>query len=51
MNFVRNKVNKIGEKITAKKKEVEDIKNERRNDKIKEKIVEKKIQDEEKRLK
>lgn len=51
INFTRNKTNKVFEKINSKKLEVEAVKNERRNDRIKEKNMEKKIQEEEKRLK
>jgi hypothetical protein len=51
ISFTRNKTNKVFEKMSSKKQEVEAVKNERRNERIKEKNMEKKIHEEEKKVK
>jgi hypothetical protein len=51
IHFVKNKVSKINEKIAAKGTEVEEFKKVKRDEKIKEKAVESRIVQEEKKLK
>lgn len=51
INFVKNKTNRIMEKIEKKQVEVDEYRQEKRNDKIKEKNVENKVIQEEKKLK
>ena len=50
INFTRNKMNKILEKIEVKRTEADEAKGERRNERIKEKNLEKKVHGEEKKL-
>lgn len=50
INFVKNKVNKISEKVAAKSQEVEEIRKVKRDEKIKEKALDNKIIQEEKKL-
>ena len=50
INFTRNKMNKIFEKIEVKRTEADEAKAERRNERIKEKNLEKKVHGEEKKL-
>lgn len=50
INFVKNKINKINEKVATKTQEVEEIRKVRRDEKIKEKAFDNKIIQEEKKL-
>lgn len=50
INFVKNKINKITEKVTTKTQEVEDVRKVKRDEKIKEKAFDNKIIQEEKKL-
>lgn len=50
IHFVKTKVSKINEKIAAKSGEVEEFKKVKRDERIKEKAVESKIQQEEKKM-
>lgn len=45
INFVRGKTNRINEKVKVKQGELDEIRNEKRNEKIKDNVMEKKIVD------
>jgi hypothetical protein len=51
IHFVNNKIKKIAEKVAAKNEEVEEYKKIKRDEKIKEKALDNKIIQEEKKLK